>query len=282
MLLQRYDFWQGFFAPEVPLGHIRTIHADPDIFGFLMEILISPSGMNGTEPGINLVYLTGAMALSLSFGMDQEFDKLRATFRRYLAQRVLYRNPYQPDMENMLDHEYFVYRSEELYRAFKMVTQHPRLIAVFPPIDLAVLYWLVIPQDIWPAVTANFDDDFIQLIELVAIRTPEGPEHMFVNVYQQAIKEASYLSAGWMRQRPAPAPCPQANAVPSDNSNDAHNDGEVNLPDYFGQSHHPATPPHVADALVEDGSMPAPSPHRPGLCDGVLASELSERLAALT
>lgn len=248
-----------------------------------MEILISPSGMNGTEPGINLVYLTGAMALSLSFGMNQEFDKLRATFRRYLAQRVLYRNPYRPDMENLLDHEYFVYRSEELYRAFQMVIQHPRLAAVFPPIELAVLYWLVIPQDIWPAVTPNFDDDFIQLIELVAIRAPEGPEHRFLNVYQQAIKEASYLSAGWMRQPPAPATGPQTNAVPRDSGSDAHNDVEVNLPDYFGQSHRPVTPPpHDASAQVEDGPMSAPSPHRPGLCNGVLASELSERLAALT
>lgn len=283
VLLCQYEWWRGYFSSAIP-HNMFSIEVDPDIFGFLLEILISPSGMIGTEPGMNLVIITAAMAMALAFGMGDEFNKLSWTFRRYLVQRLLYRNPYQPDIENILDHDYFVYRSEELYRSYRMVCLHEQLASVLSPVEIAILYWLVIPQDLWPALTDTFEDHFNWLIEFIALRHGVSPEHRFFDIYRELFREAGYLAPGWLRQPPAPIPHPTNDAtVPP---NDLHDEGEFHIPNPFEHAQYPAThsgvkihldvPDLVASPIARPSSAPAVIMTSPLSNDNALVNDTSE------
>ena len=241
--LSRYDWWRRHFANPVPT-HVRPIHVNTEIFGILMEVVTSVNGLTGTEGDINLVHITAAMAMALSFDMQAEFDKLVITFKRFIVQRVMYRNPFQPDMENILDHEYYVYRSEELYRAWSMVVLHEPLARILNPIEIASLYWLVIPGDLWPALTTNFDQQFNTIIDVIALQQPNGPEHHFNEIYQEAFEDAGYVVPAWMEQPPAyhahhqgaaPAPGHGPASGPANHAN-------VHLPGPFEHTFMPATP----------------------------------------
>ncbi|KAL6868814.1 hypothetical protein ACO1O0_000135 [Amphichorda felina] len=221
-----------FYVPAFGLSSIR---ADPHIFGVLLEIVISHNGLTGTEAGINMVNITGAMAMALSFCMQAEFAKLTITFKRYIIQRVMYRNPHQPDMENILDHQYFVYRSEEIYRTWNMVNAHEALARILSPAELGAMYWIVIPYEIWPALTANFDDRFNNLIDIIALQGNNAENH-FAEVYRDAWDEAGYALPDWMNgQPPAYAPRPEGEAPP---------------------------PPHPPAAAAAAAAAPVPAPVR--------------------
>lgn len=198
-----YEWWNNFLMqPATNPRHVVDI--DPHVFGFLLEVLVSPSGLQGTEPGMNLVTLTAAMAMSISFGMEREFDKLSATLKRYIVQRVLHRNPHLPDPLGAMDHEYFVFRSEELYRAHCMISAHEGLAEVFNPVEIGTLYWLAIPRELWPALTADFDEDFSSSIDAIAQVEVGDPASRFSYLYKEAFRSAGYMTPGWAAQ-PRPA-----------------------------------------------------------------------------
>ncbi|ATY66179.1 hypothetical protein A9K55_001480 [Cordyceps militaris] len=169
-LLLRYPHWQLLLSLERPAhGWVLSTTIDPAIFALVLEALISPAGFDGTEPGLSLVKLALAARQAHDWGMDREVFKLVASVRRFVARRVLYRNPHRPDAQGVMDHHYFVHRSEDIVRAWRVARRAPpALQACLAPAELVQLYALAVPRDLWPALTAEFCDEFAAQIDLAA------------------------------------------------------------------------------------------------------------------
>lgn len=177
---------------------------DASIFALVLEALLSPSGFHGTEPGLNLVRLALATSQALEWGMHREVDKLVATFRRYVARRLLFRNPHRPDASGAMDHNYFVYRSEEIFRAWRVLSRGSReLQGRLPPAEMVCLYGLAVPRDLWPALTAEFPDEFAGLIDFSA-RVRVVPEEVdFQDWWLRFFRLAGCLDLDWMGDVPS-------------------------------------------------------------------------------
>lgn len=201
-LLLRYQFWRLLAGLERPSTGWNLPNADPAIFSLVMECLISASGFEGTELGINLVKLLVATKQAADWGMEREVNKFVASIRRYVARRLFYRNPHRPDMEGVMDHNYFVYRSEEIYRAWKVVQSSRVLQKYFAGAEFVSLYGLVIPTDIWPALTAEFPDSFNQMIDFTARLRVVPTEMTFHDWWLRFFRLAGYLDYQWMPDLP--------------------------------------------------------------------------------
>ncbi|KAL7792168.1 hypothetical protein V8C37DRAFT_410127 [Trichoderma ceciliae] len=197
-LLAKYPFWASLTFLEQPPQGWSMPAVDPDIFTVLIECVYSTSGLHGTEPGLNLVKICFAITLAWKWGMSQERRKLRDTAYRYIVRKVLNFNPLIPGERGALDQNYYVYRSEELYRTWELTQQYHVLQKVLCQGDLIALYASVIPQDIWPALTANFKHEFAMLIDVSAAVRTNPAEVSFRNWWLRFFRLAGYLEANWL------------------------------------------------------------------------------------
>lgn len=155
---------------------------DLEVFGLLLEILHTPSGLTGTEEGINLVKLTSVLVLALYFFMWGEALKVSNTIKRYIVHRVLRYNAWNMDGEDvMLDHNYFRYRSDELYRTSKIQRDFPVVEAFINLRTVVELYVLAVPDEMWPALAVDFDADFFSWINQHVAQRVYYPEHAFLD-----------------------------------------------------------------------------------------------------
>lgn len=200
----RYPHWHLLLNLERPAhGWVLSPSVDATIFALVIEALVSPSGFDGTEPGLNLVQLVLAARQAHDWGMEREVAKLVASARRYVARRVFYRNPHAPDAHGVMDHNYFVHRSEEIFRAWRVASQAPRALQrCLAPAELVCLYTLAVPRDLWPALTAEFPDEFVALIDYSA-RIRVVPEEVdFHDWWLRFFCLAGCLDFDWMADVP--------------------------------------------------------------------------------
>ncbi|KAM3507957.1 hypothetical protein MY10362_001460 [Beauveria mimosiformis] len=203
-LLLRYPHWQLLLHLErPPHGWVLSPLIDASIFALVLETLVSPSGFSGAEPGLNLVKLALAARQAADWGMHREVSLLVASFRRYVARRVFYRNPHRPDTHGVMDHHYFVHRSEEIFRAWRVLSAAPdALQRRLPPAELVCLYALAVPRDLWPALTAEFPDEFAALID-VSARIRVVPEEVdYHEWWLRFFRMAGCLDFDWMADVP--------------------------------------------------------------------------------
>ncbi|KAJ6790052.1 hypothetical protein PWT90_03963 [Aphanocladium album] len=203
-LMLRYPHWRLLLNLErPPHGWVLSSTIDATIFALVMEALISPSGFDGTEPGLNLVKLTLAARQAHDWGMEREVAKLVASARRYVARRVFHRNPHRPDPSGAMDHHYFVHRSEDIFRSWRVLARAPRALQrSLPPAELVCLYALAVPRDLWPALTAEFPDEFASLIDYAA-RVRVVPEAVdFHDWWLRFFRRAGCLDFDWMADVP--------------------------------------------------------------------------------
>ncbi|KAM3506926.1 hypothetical protein MY11210_007357 [Beauveria gryllotalpidicola] len=203
-LLLRYPHWQLLLHLErPPHGWVLSPLIDASIFALVLETLVSPSGFSGAEPGLNLVKLALAARQAADWGMHREVSLLVASFRRYVARRVFYRNPHRPDTHGVMDHHYFVHRSEEIFRAWRVLSAAPdALRRRLPPAELVCLYALAVPRDLWPALTAEFPDEFAALID-VSARLRVVPEEVdYHEWWLRFFRMAGCLDFDWMADVP--------------------------------------------------------------------------------
>ncbi|PQK13281.1 hypothetical protein BB8028_0004g02120 [Beauveria bassiana] len=203
-LLLRYPHWQLLLHLErPPHGWVLSPLIDASVFALVLETLVSPSGFSGAEPGLNLVKLALAARQAADWGMHREVCLLVASFRRYVARRVFYRNPHRPDTHGVMDHHYFVHRSEEIFRAWRVLSAAPdALRRRLPPAELVCLYTLAVPRDLWPALTAEFPDEFAALID-VSARIRVVPEEVdYHEWWLRFFRMAGCLDFDWMADVP--------------------------------------------------------------------------------
>ncbi|KAM3543784.1 hypothetical protein ARSEF1564_003337 [Beauveria bassiana] len=203
-LLLRYPHWQLLLHLErPPHGWVLSPLIDASVFALVLETLVSPSGFSGAEPGLNLVKLALAARQAADWGMHREVALLVASFRRYVARRVFYRNPHRPDTHGVMDHHYFVHRSEEIFRAWRVLSAAPdALRRRLPPAELVCLYALAVPRDLWPALTAEFPDEFAALID-VSARIRVVPEEVdYHEWWLRFFRMAGCLDFDWMADVP--------------------------------------------------------------------------------
>lgn len=200
----RYPHWRLLLNLErPPQGWVLSSSVDATIFALVMEALVSPSGFDGTEPGLNLVKIALAACQAFDWGMDREVAKLIASFRRYTARRIFYRDPYRPDTQGAMDHNYFVYRSEEIVRAWRVLQSAPgELQDELHPVGLGTLYTLAVPRDLWPALTAEFPEEFTAHIDMMTSLIPEAVN--YPDWWLRYHKNAGLLNFEWMSGMPQP------------------------------------------------------------------------------
>ncbi|KAM0464993.1 hypothetical protein ACHAPV_001985 [Trichoderma viride] len=167
-LLSECPFWSALTVFEPPPQGWSIPDVDPEIFTILIECVYTTSGFHGTESGLNLVKLCYAFNLAKKWWMMQDRAKLRSTTYRYIVRRILGYNPSVPEDCRDLDHSHYVYRSEELYRTWELSVKHKSIQKMLNEHDMIALYCCVIPQDLWPTLTARFKSDFMLLLNASA------------------------------------------------------------------------------------------------------------------
>ncbi|KAK5996678.1 hypothetical protein PT974_02018 [Cladobotryum mycophilum] len=196
-LLQRYPFWRVLRTMRRPAEGWSLPNEDPNIFAIVLECVYSPSGFDGTESHINLVKLMLAIVMVKRWDMSAEFHKLEASVRRYIVRRVLFRNPFLPDPNHVMDHNYFVYRSEEIYRTWKLCKRFHTLNHIVSSSELISLYATTIPHDMWPALTTNFDGEFTSVMDVTASIRQFPAEDSFEDWWFRFFRMAGYLDYDW-------------------------------------------------------------------------------------
>jgi hypothetical protein len=169
-----------------------------DIFTILIECVYSTSGLHGTEPELNLVKICFAITLAWRWGMTQERRKLRDTVYRYIVRKVMHYNPNLPDERGVLNHHHYIYRSEELYRTWELSQKYHAIHKILTQHDLIALYRSIIPQDIWPELTAHFKVEFTTLLEVSAAFRANSAEVGFQDWWLRFYRLAGYLEANWL------------------------------------------------------------------------------------
>ncbi|KAM0257319.1 hypothetical protein ACHAQJ_004406 [Trichoderma viride] len=197
-LLAKYPFWTSLTFLEQPSQGWSMPGINPDIFTVLIESIYSTSGLHGTEPGLNLVKICFAITLAWKWGMQPERRKLRDTVYRYIVRKVMHYNPYLPDERGILNHNHYVYRSEELYRTWELAIKYHYIHKIVTQHDLTALYRSVIPQDMWPALTAHFKPEFMALLEVSAAVRANSAETGFQDWWLRFYRLAGYLEANWL------------------------------------------------------------------------------------
>jgi hypothetical protein len=197
-------FRQLFDLPPGPGGYVLT-GMDPQVFTVLAHCMMSTTGFEGTEEGLNLVLLVLALETALRMQIPSEAKKINDSISRYIVRRVFYQNPFQPDFDGVLDHSYHVFRSEEIYRAWKILFDSDARLNMqdwLLDTDIARLYTVVIPENLWPALTTNFQAYFNTIIDGM-VRFRDAPEdEEFSLFWWQVVRGTDFLRNNWIGSYP--------------------------------------------------------------------------------
>ncbi|KAL7966537.1 hypothetical protein HDV63DRAFT_397132 [Trichoderma sp. SZMC 28014] len=167
-LLSDYPFWSALTVFEPPPQGWSIPHVNFEIFTILIECVYTEFGFHGTEIGLSLIKLCCALILAKNWGMRRDERNLRNTTYRYIVRRILGYNPNVPEDCRDLDYRHHQYRSEELYRGWKLSVEHPSIQKMLTEHDMIALYCCVIPEGLWPALTARFNRGFVHLLNVSA------------------------------------------------------------------------------------------------------------------
>ena len=169
---------------------------EPGVFRIFVDILWSPHPMSGTEPELNLVKLVGAALIISDWSLVEQMDKVRTIIDRYIAVRIFNHNPWKSDPTHTLDHNYFVFRSEELYRAWLLIRNTPGMAAFLSERQIIELYILTVPDEMWPALMANFDDRFFTYVNQGLAQRAVLPWEDYEDMRRQCYEWAGYSYPG--------------------------------------------------------------------------------------
>ncbi|KAF5973753.1 hypothetical protein FCOIX_8611 [Fusarium coicis] len=166
-------------AFAIPINVI-TIHSD--VFALLLDVLVSPNGLIGQEDKLNLPLLLATLSYALDQGMTRETRKLKRTIDRYIPLRMFHHNPHTNSPR--LEFEYYEFRSEEVYRAWLVVSQDGRLRDYLSPSEVVTLYICLVPSWCWSGCIHNYDDKFIEDANTAWAYIKGDPGSQFEQVFQ--------------------------------------------------------------------------------------------------
>ncbi|KLP07900.1 uncharacterized protein FFB20_05007 [Fusarium fujikuroi] len=166
-------------AFAIPINVI-TIHSD--VFALLLEVLVSPNGLIGQEDELNLPLLLSTLSYALDQGMTRETKKLKRTIDRYIPLRMFHHNPHTKSPR--LEFEYYEFRSEEVYRAWLVVSQDVRLRDYLSPSEAVTLYVCLVPDWCWSGCIHDYDERFIDDTNTALASIKGDPGSRFEQVFQ--------------------------------------------------------------------------------------------------
>ncbi|PNP83456.1 hypothetical protein FNYG_03019 [Fusarium nygamai] len=166
-------------AFAIPINVI-TIHSN--VFALLLEVLASPNGLIGQEDELNLPLLLATLSYALDQGMTRETRKLKRTIDRYIPLRMFHHNPHTNSPR--LEFEYYEFRSEEVYRAWLVVSQDGRLRDYLSPSEVVTLYVYLVPNWCWSGCIHDYDDKFIEDTNTAWAYIKGDPGSQFEHVFQ--------------------------------------------------------------------------------------------------
>ncbi|KAF5008148.1 hypothetical protein FDECE_5542 [Fusarium decemcellulare] len=172
-----------------------------DVFIFLLETFLTTNGFIGDERNLNLPLILSGLSTALDKGMAHEVKKLTGTINRHVCLRMFYHNPHEPLNAATLPRHYFEYRSEEIYRSWVLVRNDDRLGRHITLNGLVKLYVCMVAHNRWPDMTANFDQEFKDAINLTYESIEDGVENQFFRTYCKFFDRSGLGTQSWMKQR---------------------------------------------------------------------------------
>lgn len=108
--------------------------------------------------------------------------------RRYVLRQVLFRDPHRSDPERLMNDDYFVYRAQELYRAYMVIRTDDSVNRYITLGEIITIFAIAIPENLWPALTADFEEGFIALLRFYVTRAAvaESIPEFFMDYFQKA------------------------------------------------------------------------------------------------
>ncbi|KAL9563681.1 hypothetical protein ACKAV7_012349 [Fusarium commune] len=193
-MLPGQDFFPGS-QPLVP-SHLRTGLFLNDVFALLLEVLVSPSGLIGQEDELNLPLLLATLSYALDQGMTRETKKLKRTIDRYIPLRMFHHNPHTNSPG--LEFEYYEFRSEEVYRAWLVVSKDGRLRDYLSPSEAITLYIYLVPNWWWSNWIHDYDERFIEDTNIAWAHIEGDPGSRFEQVFQSFFNRTRLGLHSWI------------------------------------------------------------------------------------
>lgn len=142
----------------------RVEGVEPRVFRIIVKSFLVENGLDGNEIELNLAALVAAAKLAFERGLLSVAEKIIATVRKYIARRVFRLSPHNPRDRAQMSEAYFTYRSQELYRAWKILhswtEDEARANPPIGPKHMVNLYVLCIPEGQWGDLNDGMCDDF--------------------------------------------------------------------------------------------------------------------------
>ncbi|KAI7764387.1 hypothetical protein LZL87_003592 [Fusarium oxysporum] len=174
--------------------NVITIHSD--VFALLLEVLVSPSGLIGQEDELNLPLLLATLSYALDQGMTRETKKLKRTIDRYIPLRMFHHNPHTNSPG--LEFEYYEFRSEEVYRAWLVVSKDGRLRDYLSPSEAITLYIYLVPNWWWSNWIHDYDERFIEDTNIAWAHIEGDPGSRFEQVFQSFFNRTRLGLHSWI------------------------------------------------------------------------------------
>lgn len=114
--------------------------------------------------------------------MTRETKKLKRTIDRYIPLRMFHHNPHTNSPR--LEFEYYEFRSEEVYRAWLVVSQDGRLREYLSPSEAVTLYVYLVPHWCWSGCIHDYDERFIEHTNTAWASIKGDPGSRFEQVFQ--------------------------------------------------------------------------------------------------
>lgn len=197
MILRDSDWWKHVLIhfPRPPVGWFLDF--PPEIFGLFLTIAFSSRGLEGDEPGVNLMMLLYALQIALRWGLQDVQQKIESSIPRYICRIILRHNPHDSMNGIFLGRDTIMRRAVELYRCWLYVRYAPELACALTATQIVRLWYFVIPEDLWPALTSDFHDDFMDTLWLWQMFQPVSPAEGFIEYFLTWHILCGYIDQLW-------------------------------------------------------------------------------------
>ncbi|EMT65872.1 hypothetical protein FOC4_g10007986 [Fusarium odoratissimum] len=221
-------------SPKTLAGDWRALTLDPLTHTFTRhESLASCSELRGRDHSKSE---DKAFAVPISVitnqGMTRETKKLKRTIDRYIPLRMFHHNPHNNSPR--LEFEYYEFRSEEVYRAWLVVSKDGRLHDYLSPSEAVTLYIYLVPNWWWSNWIHDYDEKFIEDTNIAWAYTEGVPGSRFEQVFQSFFSRTRLGLHSWTGS--AALSGGDQSSVTKTGSQEEALQGSGNQPDGLGKS----------------------------------------------
>jgi hypothetical protein len=189
---------RGYFQFNPTMVDTSRIHED--IFALMLEVIVSPEGLFGVEPGYSLASLVAVFHLAEYFNFIEEYYKITLTIRRYLSLRIMSFNPWA-QLPTTGGHAMGIYhrRAMDLNNAYMMCIDVPAIEHFddewqFDKYWFAHIFAFSTPYAAATQLFPLLDREFLaQLIDIYARHDEQYRRDFYAEVAVQFLRESRLL-----------------------------------------------------------------------------------------